>query len=777
MSNFQDRFSFVRLLTCGGIAFLLLGLFLTSSAQADTIYAVRVNALNTAGNSSDYANYNFSNYSADSRWCTIENGKPYDHADGASTPIMLCDLGSIQTINAINVVSYDSISNIIKTMTVDFYDSPALSGEPVYSQTFTEVSSALNTATTLTLANPTNARFVKFTLTSNNGGNRFGVSNVTFDVSSVVTPTSGNCTDGYLGGYPISYLFDKDASTNWCAYNGAAQNENYFDHFSQPVLTFELGGAKSLTGITVQAYNVTGNSIKDFKLEFLDSAGNAISVDDASKYSFTMNDSLNRVQNYFSFPTVEGVSQVKMTVKSNFNGVGAGGDRIGFSEVYFNTIETDAPITPEKYDSPMHQYNIIRPVSASSVKDMTDPNSDLKYLYDGSGTNKGNNVWYSRGSGSDYFEKGISPVIDFTMPSESMYDSFSVWGYQYGSNQMSNFILELFDSSGNLVYANEFKTTQLRNASQYSTFSFGDNYLFKTARMTILDNVYYWYNTNSGDRVAFAEIAFYQQPYYFVNTADIDANSWTINGTDKQGVLFTQGDKTATFAKPITLNADGVIEVAEGKTLLLTGGIAGSNKDLKKTGEGTLQIDSTGGGSVDLRSLLVSTGRLDMKEFFTGSLEIGEEIEEGVYTTAIFSPGNSIGILEMTGDFTLNPGSTLLMEIGGQSADANDQLIVNGDFNIADGAIIYLELANMGAFTTGDTFEVLIQAVGEDDDLTDAISDALVLGWPFTDWSVTKSGDGYSIRGVYDPNAVPEPSTWALLILGAAGLLYWRKRK
>ena len=28
-----------------------------------------------------------------------------------------------------------------------------------------------------------------------------------------------------------------------------------------------------------------------------------------------------------------------------------------------------------------------------------------------------------------------------------------------------------------------------------------------------------------------------------------------------------------------------------------------------------------------------------------------------------------------------------------------------------------------------------------------------------------------------DHNAIPEPSTWALLVLGALGLLYWRRRK
>ena len=34
----------------------------------------------------------------------------------------------------------------------------------------------------------------------------------------------------------------------------------------------------------------------------------------------------------------------------------------------------------------------------------------------------------------------------------------------------------------------------------------------------------------------------------------------------------------------------------------------------------------------------------------------------------------------------------------------------------------------------------------------------------------------YAITGRLDGNALPEPSTWALLLLGAFGLMYWRKK-
>ena len=716
MSNSQDRFSFFLLLTCGGIAFLLLGLLLSSSAQADTIYAVRVNAINAAGNSNFYTNYNFSNTSG--QWVTQANGTPYSliDPDGTSAlPIMLCDLGSIQTISAINLSKYGSAGNNIKEMTLEFYDSPALSGTPVYSQTFTNISQS---GATLTLTSPTNARFVKFTMTKNYNDNRYGVGNITFNVSSTITPSSGTVNVGTYSDMSVANLFDKSCDSRWCSANGADSGKNYFDYFDDPVFTFQLDAAKTLTGITVQGYNVTGNSIKDFELEFLDSAGNKISVEDASKYKFTMTDSTNGVQNYFSFPTVEGVKSVKMTVTSNFTkSIGNGGDRIGLSEVYFNTIETDAATTPVKYDEPMHADNIVRPTSASYVYPGSARAADSGYpltnLFDGTGTSSGNGVWCTMMCGSDYFDKGYSPIIDFTMPSESMYDSFSIWGYfeDYRRSQMTDFILELFDSSGNLVFAEEYKITQLLSNNNYVTFSLGANYLFSKARLTALDNGYYWFNSSGGDRVGFAEIAFYQEPYYFVNTADIDLASWTINGTDKQGVLFTQGDQTAEFANPVILNADGTFEIGEEKNLTLSGVVSGSGK-LEKIGAGTLTLSRANTYTGETK---VSAGTLNLtKVGKKGTLATGSVLTVDGATSVVTGHGDIFGYGDETlGTINLTNGGTL------HNDASNAHITVGAVINMNNG-VISSESGNGSATFGNYVFDNAINVLGGTDNAISA---------------------------------------------------------
>ncbi|MBR6435275.1 MAG: autotransporter-associated beta strand repeat-containing protein, partial [Thermoguttaceae bacterium] len=108
------------------------------------------------------------------------------------------------------------------------------------------------------------------------------------------------------------------------------------------------------------------------------------------------------------------------------------------------------------------------------------------------------------------------------------------------------------------------------------------------------------------------------------------ANSYTGGTIISEGVLKYTDD--AVFANgPITVGADGTLEyyLSSGKTQKLTiydtnnsNNKISSTGTIVKTGDGTLQIYTDAAGQVDAAHFLVSSGRLDMKEFFTGSLEV-----------------------------------------------------------------------------------------------------------------------------------------------------------
>ena len=122
------------------------------------------------------------------------------------------------------------------------------------------------------------------------------------------------------------------------------------------------------------------------------------------------------------------------------------------------------------------------------------------------------------------------------------------------------------------------------------------------------------------------------------------------------------------------------------------------------------------------------------------------------------------------------------MEIGGSDTAQNDGLDVSGELKLNEG-LIYLQMADTFNLTSGTRFYALLNGsnsgVLSDEDFIEKYVRAY---GGFTELEYVQMTEGdyagkYAITGVFDANAVPEPSTWLLLVLGTAGLFYWRKKK
>ena len=249
------------------------------------------------------------------------------------------------------------------------------------------------------------------------------------------------------------------------------------------------------------------------------------------------------------------------------------------------------------------------------------------------------------------------------------------------------------------------------------------------------------------------------------------------------GTLQLTGDAIDNANGSFVVGKSGTLEynVASGdeRTIIFTDATVIGNGDILKTGEGRLKIntDELDQAASDLHftadNFVVASGRLDLEGYMLGNIEVD--------ANTVFSPGNSIGEATFGGGYVLKDGATLLLEVG-KDGDTilTDVLNVTGDTTFEDRSIIKIALDSSydNAFEDGEQVDILLPTGIKGGDGNALNLDNLVFQSSMFDLVGYNAGTGY-LSVVYSAPAagVPEPSSLALLLLGAAGLLYVRKRK
>ena len=254
-------------------------------------------------------------------------------------------------------------------------------------------------------------------------------------------------------------------------------------------------------------------------------------------------------------------------------------------------------------------------------------------------------------------------------------------------------------------------------------------------------------------------------------------------------VLLTDEDSNGTAGVgPIEIGENGelVYDVAAGQTKKIENKITGAGT-ITKTGAGTLQANGTTEKPLQAGSFNVNQGRLDLMDEFEGDVNIGPLDEDGNVVgnnVAVLSPGNSVGDVTVKGDVNINAKATGLFEFGAYSNDpllrSFDTLSIEGDdytFTISDDAVIKLSfLAGDAAAWAEEGNEYHIVT---DPGFVDGDYSFLLANYNGYFNLIGQNGDGLYLIGLGAPKdpGVPEPSTWALLLLSVAGLCWMRRRK
>jgi hypothetical protein len=224
-----------------------------------------------------------------------------------------------------------------------------------------------------------------------------------------------------------------------------------------------------------------------------------------------------------------------------------------------------------------------------------------------------------------------------------------------------------------------------------------------------------------------------------------DSSSFEVSGSgtiqldsqfNQADVVVTGGDHTLNVDVHADVNTK--VDIAQGAILSLVDTFDFNGVTVTKEGEGALHINSrTNSGSGTLE---VIEGELG------GSGDVNGDV---VASGGVIAPGQSIGTLDVRGDFTLGAAATLQIELDGPSS--NDLLLVNDDADLA--GLLEVVLASGYQPAEGAQFLVMIADNITDNSLTlagahaanfdvDAVGGTLILTSRFTGLAGDYNKDG-----------------------------------
>jgi autotransporter-associated beta strand protein len=294
------------------------------------------------------------------------------------------------------------------------------------------------------------------------------------------------------------------------------------------------------------------------------------------------------------------------------------------------------------------------------------------------------------------------------------------------------------------------------------------------------------------------------------------AGTFTMNGASTYSGATNVNNGTLTVGNSSgSATGTGLVTVANGATLNGTGSVVGavtvSGALSGSVGVGgNLTINSLGSmsgshalaGNVALNNGTVSnvTSDLSLASGKTLSGLGGTVGSVTVASTSTVAPGNS-GVGNLTlGGLTTVSGAHLSMDINGTTAGGYDMLTITGSINLLSGGDLTL---NLSSFTPGPGSEIIFlvdntQGIGNTSGAFDNITlnlsggatGALVSGNGAEGSRININGTVYALT--YTANyegganfggndialaAVPEPSTWAMMVGGVGMLLSLQRRK